>query len=335
MSEFRQNFITKEWVVIATERSKRPEMFLKKNEERHALPDLKLDCPFCPGNETQTTDEIYRQDKMNSWSVRVVQNKYAALNPEHPAHREQVGKFLKSDGYGIAEVVIETPRHDLTLGSMPVQQIVEMLKAFHTRFQSISAMQNICLITLFKNFGQHAGTSIEHPHSQIIATPIIPPHVRDPFQKAMMHFDTYGVCGYCDMIEEELKQKKRIIFQNNSFVVFCPFASRTPFEIRIYPTRHVASYSWISEMEILHFAEALSFTLKKLERGLNTPDYNFIIRSSPIGDEDVRYLHWYFILIPKIATPAGFEIGTGIYINTTLPEECAEYLRGITIQDVE
>ena len=157
MSEFRQNFITKEWVVIATDRAKRPDTFRGEEEEKPILPAYKADCPFCPGNETQTTEETYSKRENDIWSVRVVRNKYAALSSDQLAKREHEGKFLKSYGYGVAEVVVETSRHDLTLALMPVEYITEILKAMLIRFHAISLMQNISLITLFKNFGRYAG----------------------------------------------------------------------------------------------------------------------------------------------------------------------------------
>ncbi len=328
MSEFRQNFITKEWVIIATERARRPDQFVERRAERPPLPDHDPSCPFCPGNESLTGEETYRVEGA-SWSVRAVRNKFAPLDPRSQTQREYAGKFLSSGGFGIAEVIIESPLHNRTLAMMAPREAEAILRAMLARYQSLAAVPNISLITLFKNHGARAGTSLEHAHAQIIATPIIPPHVRDPFQKAMLHFDTFGICGYCEMLEEEIRQERRIVHANRSFVVSCPFASRTPFEVRIIPRRHAASFAWIAAEELEDFAEALSVTLRKLNGALDSPDYNFIIRSSPIGDEDVRYLHWYFLLIPKITTPAGFELGTGIYINTAYPEECAEYLRSM------
>lgn len=327
MSEFRQNFITKEWVIVATERARPLHEFQNRKEKPARAAAPSGDCPFCPGNESMTAEESYRSGNTAEWRIRVVRNKYAALRPDFPAWREHNGKFLKSPGYGFAEVVIESPRHQETLDQLPRDHLEEFLRALLARFQDMSSQAGISLITMFKNQGAGAGTSIAHPHSQIIATPIIPPHVRDPFQKAMMHFDTYGQCGYCDMLEEERRQETRIVYENDGFVAFCPYASRTPFEVRILPKRHAASYAWISSAETTHFADALSVTVRKINTCLASPDYNFIIRSSPIGDEDVRYLHWYFLLVPKTTTPAGFEIGTGIYINTIPPETCAAILR--------
>jgi len=327
MSEFRQNFATKEWVIIAPERAKRPGNANSMPAPAAVLPAWSDTCPFCPGNETNTDDERFRIGGREDWRVRVVANKFSALSLQRSTHRTQDGKFIKADSYGCAEVVIEHPAHNATIADMTESEITDILTAYHNRINSISSHPNIAVVMLFRNYGPKAGTSLEHPHSQIIASPIIPPHIRDPFQKAALHYDTYGSCVYCDMIEEELRQKVRIVYESPHFVVFCPFASRSPYEVRIYPKRHAASYSWAMEEEIQDFARVLSYTMKALRTVIDSPSYNYIIRSSPVGDEDVRYLHWYFVLIPKISTPAGFEIGSGIYINTIPPEVCASEFR--------
>lgn len=327
MSEFRQNFATKEWVIIAPERAARPNHNHNNHTQHTPLPVWSEECPFCPGNEDLTEEEKYRVGGEDDWRVRVVSNKYTALSLDRSTHRSMEGRFIKADSYGCAEVIIEHPAHNATLADMTDSHVADLLTAYHNRIVEVSKYPNIAIAMLFRNFGGRAGTSIEHPHSQIIASPIIPPHIRDPFQKAALHYDTFGTCVYCDMVQEELVQQVRIIHESERFVSFCPFASRTPYEIRIYPKRHAASYAWIEEDEIEDLANVLRRTLRALHTVADTPDYNYIIRSAPVGDEDVRYLHWYLVLIPKISTPAGFEIGSGIYINTHPPELCAEELR--------
>ncbi|MDH7514364.1 MAG: galactose-1-phosphate uridylyltransferase [Bacteroidota bacterium] len=327
MPEFRQNFATKEWVIIAPERKKRPQHFPHCEEPPCESVSYRPDCPFCPGKETETGRETLRYEEDGAWTLRVVQNKYSALDPTRSVVRRKKGIFLCSDNYGDAEVVIESPLHNETIPTLDHARVVDIFRAYRQRSIVIGMMPHISIIMIFRNFGPTAGTSIEHPHSQIIASPIIPPHIRDPFQKAALHYDSHGTCVYCDLLEEERGQNERIVYENEHFVVFCPFASRSPYEIRIYPKRHTASYSLILDDEIDAFAEAVRLVLRKVRDLLGDPSYNYIIRSSPIGDEDVRYLHWYFVLIPKITTPAGFEIGSGIYINPSSPEECAAQLR--------
>jgi UDPglucose--hexose-1-phosphate uridylyltransferase len=327
MSEFRQNMATKEWVIIAADREARPKDFHAQVEHNGDLPTIRRDCPFCPGNETTTAEELLRIDSGDAWEIRVVQNLYSALNSAHSVERRQQGRFLKADSYGHAEVIIESPRHNDTLASLEQGHLEDVLQVYHQRIQKISMMTNIAIVMLFRNFGPHAGTSLEHPHSQIIASPIIPPHIRDPFQKAALHYDSYGTCVYCDMVAEERSQGERMVYENEQYVVFCPFAARTPYELRIYPKTHNASYFWSGITELSYLADALGRTLRAMHDLLGNPSYNLLLRTSPVGDEDVRYLHWYFVLVPRTSTPAGFEMGSGIYINPVPPERSAEEYR--------
>lgn len=329
MAEFRQNFVTKEWVIIAPERALRPGSRLENHVSVPAVL-LKHDehCPFCTGNESRTGTEMLRyEEREGVWRVRVVKNKYSALDGEHSAVRATAGLFLTAGSYGYAEVVIESPDHHATFHGLSTDDLVDVLRAYRERAMEVGSQPSISAVMIFRNYGIAAGTSIEHPHSQIIASPIIPPHIRDPIQKAVLHYDSVGSCVYCDLIAEESRQRERVIYEDADFLAVCPFASRTPYEVRIYPRRHMASYIWISDDEIAAFARILKFVTTRIAEQLDNPSYNFIIRSAPVGDEDVRYLHWYFVLIPKIATSAGFEIGSGIYINACVPEECAARLR--------
>lgn len=332
MPEFRQNMVSKEWVIIATERAKRPDQFLQKKEEKKSLPSYREDCPFCPGNESMTPPSLFSIEKNGTWSLRVVPNKFAALQSHLTTERKHEGRFLKADGFGIAEVVIETPYHNRTIATMDPEEVRNTVRAYQERYLALSKMGKIDLITIFRNYGERAGTSLEHPHSQIIATPIVPPHVRNPLYQSQLACDAFGDCIYCGMMEEEQRQQVRVVEETEHYLVLCPFASRSPFETRIYPKIHHSSFASISEVELMEFAAVLQRTLKRLFLGLNDPDYNYIIRSAPIEDSFVKYHHWYVVIVPKLTTPAGFEIGTGIYINTTLPEQCAEFLRGVVLR---
>jgi UDPglucose--hexose-1-phosphate uridylyltransferase len=327
MPEFRQNLATQDWVILAPERGKRVSDFKRKETKRESLPKFKKDCPFCRGNEDHTADPVYEYPQNGSWQVRVVPNKYAALQPDLSPVRTMSGLFLAARGFGVAEVVIEHPRHNLNPAIMTNEEVADIIRAYRQRQFEISKNEKITLVTIFRNHGQRAGTSLEHPHSQIIATPIVPPHVRQPMEQAVTYFDKYGRCVYCDMVNEELRQGERIITETEHFVAFCPYAARSPYETRIYPKRHKASFVLISNEEIDELAFILRDVLGRIYTHLEDPDYNYIIRSSPIGDEDTRHLHWYMVIIPKVTTPAGFEIGSGIYINTVPPEQSAKELR--------
>ena len=327
MSEFRQNMATKEWVIVAASRGKRPSDYAKMQVKREAAPPHRSDCPFCTGNEAQTPEPVYVKLNGQNWQIRTVPNKFAALQPDSAATRTNVGLFLAAKGFGVAEVVIESPQHNTTLAAMQLSEVSGVLTAYRERQKAISQDENINYITIFRNYGALAGTSLEHPHSQIIATPIVPPHVRYPIEAAIQHYDRYGTCVYCDLLAEERRQKERIVIESDNFVAFCPWAARTPFEARIYPKRHMASFASINNEEVEELAWVLRSILGKIYNSLENPDYNYIIRSSPVGEENSRYLHWYLLIIPKITTAAGFEIGSGIYINTVPPEESAHYLR--------
>jgi UDPglucose--hexose-1-phosphate uridylyltransferase len=331
MPEFRQNMVSKEWVIIATERAKRPDQFLQKKEVSKPLPSHQKDCPFCPGNESMTPPPVFSIERNGSWSLRVVPNKFAALQSDLTTERKHEGRFLKADGFGIAEVIIESPFHNRTIATMDLEEVKNTVLTYRERYLALSNNGQLDLITIFRNYGEKAGTSLEHPHSQIIATPIVPPHVRNPLYQSQLACDTYGDCIYCGMMEEERRQQVRIVKETQYFLVICPFASRSPFETRIYPKIHHSSFATVSDQELKDFAFALQDTLKRLRIGLNDPDYNYIIRSAPIEDTNVKYDHWYAVIVPKLTTPAGFELGTGIYINSTLPEQCAEFLRGVQI----
>jgi UDPglucose--hexose-1-phosphate uridylyltransferase len=332
MPEFRQNMVSKEWVIIATERAKRPDQFVPKKEDKQSLPPHRGDCPFCPGNESMTPPPVFSIERNGVWSLRVVPNKFAALQSHLTTERKHEGRFLKADGFGVAEVIIESRLHNRTLGTMDHEEVHHIVQTYRERYVALSRIHHLDLITIFRNYGEKAGTSLEHPHSQIIATPIVPPHVRNPLYQSQLACDTFGNCIYCGMMEEELRHKVRVVKETEYFLVLCPFASRSPFETRIYPKIHHSSFAAVSDQELKDFAFVLQDTLKRLSIGLNDPDYNYIIRSTPIKDGDVKYYHWYNVIVPKLTTPAGFEIGTGIYINTNPPEQCAEFLRGVQTQ---
>lgn len=328
MSEFRQNPATGEWVVIATERAKRPHQFVRRKEDVRVLAPYDAKCPFCPGNESMTPPEVVRfDDAEGRWMVRVVPNKFAALQPEQRPVRSVEGLFRKVHGFGVAEVVIESPLHNQTLALMRPEEVEQVVRAYMNRQYSISSQEDVAFVNIFRNHGPLAGTSLEHPHSQVIASAIVPPRVREQISFAMKYYDTHGQCAYCDMIEAERRDGGRIVLESEHFVALCPFASRSPYEIRILPIEHSPIFGFGDDRLLKDYASVLRRTLLRLYRGLNDPDYNFIIRVAPVGDESVVYYHWYTVIVPKLTTPAGFEMGTGIYINVALPEACAEALR--------
>jgi UDPglucose--hexose-1-phosphate uridylyltransferase len=328
MSELRFNPISKEWVIISTERAKRPRDFIKLKEKK-VLPEYKKDCPFCPGNENQTPEETFRLGDKTGWRVRAVVNLYGALSPKEIRGRSNEGLYRSIQGFGNHEVIIEHPKHNTAIPLMQDAEVIDIIRSYKQRYISIQQIEGIETIIIFKNHGPNAGTSLEHPHSQLIATPIVPPQSRSRIEQAVGYFDITGDCLFCRTLKEELQLKKRVILETENFVSFMPYAGGTPFLIWIFPRRHMASFSQISEEEIVDLARNLKSTLAKLYYGLDNPDYNYTIRSIPVRERGDEYFHWYISIIPRITQPAGFELGSGIFINTSLPEESAEFLRQV------
>lgn len=331
MPELRQDKATREWIVIATERARRPHDFRVKRS-RADLTLSEKPCPFCPGHEAMTPPEIiaYRHgDQINGpgWWVRVVPNKYPALIPEGSLERKaEVGFFWKMDGVGRHEIVIESPRHDVCIPVMDDRQVEEILWAYRERFLALQQDPRIRLIIIFKNHGLGAGTSVQHPHSQIIATSVVPLNIRNKLYEAARYHDEHGRCVYCDMLNEELRDGKRIIEETDTFVVYHPFASRSPFETWIVPKAHEACFALIAPNDSKQLAHTLKATWAKLLLALNDPDLNFVIHTRRGAHEVSESYHWHLQIIPRLTNPAGFELGSGIYINTALPEETAAFL---------
>jgi UDPglucose--hexose-1-phosphate uridylyltransferase len=329
--ELRQNRFTKEWVIMATERARRPED-LRVVRERRALPHYSEKCPFCPGNEQLAPPEIYRLGEPNGrWRVRVVPNKYPALSREGEPGWHIVRFRRCINGVGIHDVIVDNPDHALTTALLSEAQVTDIVACYHQRFHDVSADSRVAHITIFKNHGVAAGTSLEHPHSQLIGAPVVSSHVRYRLHEAMRHFDEFGECMSCVAIQEELEDGSRIVLETEFFVVLEPYASNSPFSTYIYPKRHMASFGDISDPEVADLAKALRATLAKLYHGLDDPDFNYSIRTAPAECTGVKYYHWYLSIIPRLTRVAGFELGSGMFINTVLPEAAAEYLRKVSV----
>ncbi|MBI4712825.1 MAG: galactose-1-phosphate uridylyltransferase [Planctomycetes bacterium] len=330
MSELRQNLISRDWVIIATERAKRPEEFVKHTRPA-PLPDFSEKCPFCPGHEDKTPPETFRIGDKRSWQVRVVYNKFAALTPEGERVRKINGIYRSMTGVGIHEVIIEHPRHNALTGLMTEPEVTNIIRAYKDRYLSAQKDKRIESITIFKNHGVSAGTSLEHTHSQLIATPIVPPQVRSRTEQAVNYFDDTGECIFCHTLKGELEAKERIILETEHFAAFIPYAALSPFHIWIFPRRHMSSFVEINEAEIKDFAINLKATLAKLYYGLDNPDFNYSVRSIPVDEKGSDYFHWYISLIPRVSQTAGFELGSGMFVNVALPEASAKFLREVKV----
>ncbi len=327
-SEIRQNKVTREWVVYAAARGQRPTDFGSGRRERKELPPRAEDCPFCPGNEQRLKGIVMETagPAYPGWQTRVVPNKFPAVTPEGGTDRFLRGIHLAMGGYGCHEVIIENPVHNRQIGCMSLEEVSVIVETYHRRYIQLTEEHRNKLILIFRNHGEKAGTSLVHPHSQIIVVGVIPQHVRWRDLEAQRYFDEWGRCVLCDVVAFELGERCRVVWDNPAFLSFVPFAAEVPFEIWIVPKRHQADFSHLAHEEKDLFAEALQGSLRRLHQRLHDPDYNYIINAAARSRADEPYLHWYLQIRPRLTTRAGFEIGSGISINPTLPEENAAIL---------
>jgi UDPglucose--hexose-1-phosphate uridylyltransferase len=330
MPELRHNVLTRDWVIIATERAKRPEDFAKKKEKK-IIPAYVATCPFCPGNEKMTPPETYVVPDAKGWRIRVSQNKFAALSYLGERQRTFHGTRRTVTGVGIHEVIIETPDHSKTTALLEDREVEVIIQAYLNRFKYASADPRVEQVTIFKNHGEAAGTSLEHPHSQMIGTPVITAHLRDRLINSLKHFDEFGECIYCRVRDLELAEGTRVVVETEHFVSLVPYAALTPFSMLVVPRRHMACFAEINDAEAADLARNLRRTLAKLYRGLDDPDFNYVVRTAPLENTGVKYYHWYVSIIPRLTKMAGFELGSGMFINVSLPEENAKFLRGVQV----
>ncbi len=330
MPELRHNLITREWVIIATDRAKRPSDF-SNHQDRMAAPSHVSSCPFCPGNESKTPEELHRISIDGMWKMRVVANKYPAVDRDGAKTRSIDGTERFVSGVGLHDIIIESPLHNTTLALMEPEDIVTALGLYKERFIEAYKDSRVEHVIIFKNHGLGAGTSIDHPHAQLVAIPIVPVQHRDRVNTAMQYFDDTGVCLMCDTLNREIKDAKRIVTETEHFLTFIPYAALSPFHSWIFPKRHSASFSDITDDEIEDLGFHLKNLLSRFYYGLEDPDFNLVIRSSRPKDIGNEFTHWYMSVMPKMTQTAGFELGSGMYINQSLPEENAEFLKGVRI----
>ena len=328
MPELRKDPITGRWVIISTDRARRPSDFTRVTVE----PTGARFCPFCPGHEDKTPPEVlsYHTDGLTHggrWSLRTVPNKFPALRVEGDLDRQGEGLYDRMNGIGAHEVVIETPDHMATLASMDERQVAEMLWAFRDRVVDLKKDKRLRYVMLFKNHGEAAGATLEHPHSQIIALPVVPKRVQEELDGARKYFEFKERCVYCDILRQDLKDSDRVILETDEFAAVAPFASRFPFETWLIPRRHESHFENIREAEVANLAWVLRNVLRKIDRVLEKPAFNMIVHSAPVQESTSEHYHWHIEIIPKLTRVAGFEWGTGFYINPTPPEEAARFMR--------
>jgi UDPglucose--hexose-1-phosphate uridylyltransferase len=332
MPQLRKNPVTREWVIIASERSRRPSDFLQFEDLGSRAPFVP-NCPFCPGNELMTPPEVlsYRPSSSppNSpdWWVRVVPNKFPALVVEGDLDRIGFGMYDQMNGLGAHEIIVECPEHDRTIADVTHAQAEEIMWAYRDRCMDLSRDVRLKYIMLFRNHGRVAGASLEHAHSQLIALPMVPQDVQLQVEGAARYLEFHERCIFCDMVRQELNYGERVVCLNDHFIAFCPFAAKHPFEILVMPRYHARSYMHEDRGKISAFAALLQDALGRLNRCLNVPPYNFTLHTAPINLEREPDFHWHLAIMPRLTIAAGFEMGTGIYINVTAPEDAAGHLR--------
>ncbi len=342
MPELRHDPIQKRWVIIASERGRRPDDFPRLTESFPAG-----FCPFCEGNEAKTPPEITavrcngRGSNQPGWEVRVVPNKFPALRIEGGLDRKGLGAYDRMNGVGAHEVIIETPRHDLNMADASVEHLEKIIRVYRERLVDLLRDFRFKYILIFKNYGAAAGASLAHPHTQVIATPVTPLTLAEELTSAKEHYQDKERCLFCDLIQQELESGERLVVSGEHFIAMAPFASRFPFEIVLAPRAHHHSFAEISDDMIHHLALTLKEVLLRIKKCLSDPAYNFLIHTIPnvkarpkrstYWDTIEVDFHWHIELIPRLTRIAGFEWGTGFYINPTAPEEAAKYLREVEL----
>ena len=341
MSRLRKDPVVGRWIIVSTERPKTPEEYSFQEPVDDVTP---AECPFCRGNEAKTPKEIasFRAEKSdpdaNGWWVRVIPSKFPVLHIEGTLEREGSGIYDWMNGIGAHEIIIETPEHAQRLEDLPESQVEKVLWAYRDRILDLEGDQRLRYVLVLKNQGRDAGSPLNHTHSQLIATPIIPKRVKEKLGGAKSYYDYKERCIFCDMIRQELGENVRVVEETRHFVVFTPFAARFPFETWVYPKKHSCAYADITKEEMMDFSRTLRNTLRRLGKVLDNPPYNYILYTAPNRVRRSGYwhtlkddFHWHMEIMPRLTRTAGFEWGSGFYINPTPPEDAAKYLRDVKL----
>jgi UDPglucose--hexose-1-phosphate uridylyltransferase len=328
MPELRRDPVIGRWVIVSTERSRRPNAFTLNRENQGTV-----HCPFCPGNEEKTPPELFarapagRAANTPGWTLRAVPNKYPALQIEGQLHRTGEDLLDKMDGLGAHEVVIETEEHAKQLEDLPPERIAEVFAAFRGRILDLKNDPRFEYILVFKNCGAAAGASLAHPHSQLIATPMVPQRVKQELRGAEEYYELKGRCIFCDIVRLERERKVRLVEENEDFIAIAPFASRFPFETWVLPKTHGSDFQSLTNVHMPALSRLMKSVLGRMNYVLDRPPYNFVIHTGPLKTQGLAHYHWHIELMPKVLQTAGFEWGSGFYINPTPPEQAALYLR--------
>lgn len=328
MPDLRKDPITGRWVIIASDRAKRPSDFAR---EKVVVTGARY-CPFCPGHESKTPPEVlaYRSTGGKDepgWSLRVVPNKFPALRVEGELNRQGEGLYDRMNGLGAHEVVIETADHLTSLGEMNEKGVSDLFFAFRDRVVDLKRDPRFRYIVLFKNHGEAAGATLEHPHSQLIALPVVPKRVLEELEGAQRYYAFRDRCVFCDIAQQELEVSRRVVIETGEFLAICPYAARFPFETWIVPRNHESHFERMTPAESHNLGWVMQSLVRRIDQVLEKPPYNMIIHTAPVQDGPLAYYHWHIEIMPKLTRVAGFEWGSGFYINPTPPEESAKFLR--------
>lgn len=335
MSEIRRDPLSQTWTIMATERGKRPSDFARPEPGKKAAKPRRP-CPFCgEGEMTEPVSEfaiwpgeMKKGDR--SWLTRVLGNRYPALRPEvelNQGQKHQIYHWLS--GVGGHEVIVESPHHDDKLKNRSIKQMEAVIRTYCQRYKYWRTDPRMAYVLIFKNYGEAAGASLSHPHSQLVATPIIPPRLYEELEAAKDYYEEAKECIYCAMIKREkrLRKNSRKVFENKTMIAFCPFASRFPCEMIVLPKRHSSAFEQMQSAEIKDLAEMMCQIGHRMDKVLHDPPFNYLIHVGPLRTPGLLYYHWHIEVIPKLTTPAGFEWATDIYINIVSPKEAAKSLR--------
>ena len=333
MPELRKDPIIGRWIIISTERGKRPTDFIvEKSETRGGF------CPLCPGNENTTPPEVLsyssageHQANRPGWELRVVPNKYPALIIEGNLSKEGDGLYDRMNGIGAHEVIIETPDHNETFTSLPPERMVKVFLAYRDRLLDLAQDPRFRYVMVFKNFGAAAGASLEHSHSQLIALPILPRMISSEIDGSLSYYKYKERCVFCDIIRQEINQNHRVVAQNDLFIAIVPYAPRSPFEMWVLPKHHASSYLSMDDDHFKALSSIFSECMRRLNACIPNVPYNFVLHGAPLRSQSLEHYHWHFEIMPKLTMIAGFEWGSGFYINPIPPEQAAQFLKEAAI----
>ncbi len=327
-NQLRQNILTGQWIIYAPDRASRPGQHGQQPQDTNqSLSEWDAKCPFCPGNESMLPDILMELENTDttSWAARVVPNKYPAVMTNPDTHNSSSGLYKTAAAYGRHEVIIETPRHNQDIPDMPTEQICALLNAYVRRqLVLLEQYPDIGNVIVFRNHGHSSGTSLVHPHSQLIATAIVPAAIRQRQMTAEQYFEKNHRCVVCDLIDHEKRSGERIVHENNAFTATVPFAAETPYEVWIIPKQHKSDFTRMTPAEISDLASIMHGVLSVYRNRLSDLDYNYVIHSYTQKNPK---LHWYLQIRPRMTIPAGFEIGSEMHINPSLPEADAKLIR--------